>query len=164
MSPKEALDMYPYIDISDLHAALWLPGDGTAISSDLTQALAAGARSRGVKIIERCKVVGISTENVGNTTSKRVASVSTTKGTIACDIIVNCAGLWSRAVGKLCGVAVPLASAEHFYIYSRPFSPQVPSTLPVLRDPDAYIYYREWSGGLLMGGIIIIVYYLNICS
>jgi 4-methylaminobutanoate oxidase (formaldehyde-forming) len=96
ISPSEALKLYPYLNIDDLHAALWLPGDGTAISSDLTQALAKGARQRGVQIIERCKVTGISTsvhENVA-----RVSSITTDRGTISCEVVVNCAGLWARKV------------------------------------------------------------------
>jgi glycine/D-amino acid oxidase-like deaminating enzyme len=167
ISPKEALEMYPYLHIDDLHAALWLPGDGSAISSDVTQALARGARlasDNGVRIFENCQVVGISTthspyQGAKNTNLNQsgeginqVRCVHTNQGDIDCDIIVNCGGLWARQIGAMCGVSVPLASAEHYYVYSRPFQPPVPSMLPILRDPDAYIYYREWSGGLLMGG------------
>lgn len=65
---------------------------------------------------------------------------------------MNCAGLWARQIGLMCDAAIPLSAAEHYYIYTKPLSPLVPSLLPILRDPDAYIYYREWSGGLLMGG------------
>jgi glycine/D-amino acid oxidase-like deaminating enzyme len=159
ISPQAAKDMFPYLHTDDLHAALWLPGDGSAVSSDVTQALARGARmhsNNGVRIIESCRVTGVSTsagKEGGGAGSRRVKAVHTVHGDISCEIVVNCAGLWARRVGEMCGVAVPLASAEHFYIYSRPFSPTpVPSSLPILRDPDAYIYYREWSGGLLMGG------------
>lgn len=166
ISPKEALEMYPYLNIEDLHAALWLPGDGSAISSDVTQALARGARlasNYDVKIFENCNVNGISTTHSSYNNYKnnqqtslnklnQVKCVHTDLGDIECDIIVNCGGLWARQIGAMCGVSVPLASAEHYYIYSKPFEPLVSSMLPILRDPDAYIYYREWSGGLLMGG------------
>jgi glycine/D-amino acid oxidase-like deaminating enzyme len=173
ISGKEAGEMYPYLHTDDLHAALWLPGDGSAISSDVTQALARGARlasNGGVRFIENCNVIGISTSHSpfhrssetstapggglkgGGGGVNHVQCVHTDQGDIACEVIVNCGGLWARQIGHMCGVSVPLASAEHYYIYSRPFTPPVPSLLPILRDPDAYIYYREWSGGLLMGG------------
>ena len=155
LTPFEARELYPYLHIDDLHAALWLPGDASAVSSDVTQALAKGARlhsNNGVRIVENCRVNAIST-SAGHHGPKRVTAVHTDLGDIAVDVVVNCAGLWARRVGQMCGVSVPLASAEHFYIYTRPFQPTpVPSMLPILRDPDAYIYYREWSGGLLMGG------------
>jgi glycine/D-amino acid oxidase-like deaminating enzyme len=156
ISPHEALDMFPYLHNDDILAALWLPGDGSAISSDVTQALARGARihsSNNVRFIENCAVLGISSETPHGRGIPRVTGVQTSLGNMKCNIIVNTAGLWARQVGAMCGVSVPLCSAEHFYIYSRPLQPTpVPSMLPILRDPDAYIYYREWSGGLLMGG------------
>jgi glycine/D-amino acid oxidase-like deaminating enzyme len=114
-----------------------------------------------VIIKEHCNVHGISTSaNSGGSMHSshgsgvnHVTGVRTDQGDIQCRTVVNCAGLWARQVGALCGVSVPLASAEHFYVYSRPLQPDtVLSMLPILRYPDAYIYYREWSGGLLMGG------------
>jgi 4-methylaminobutanoate oxidase (formaldehyde-forming) len=80
-----------------------------------------------------------------------VAGVSTSRGDIACESVVNCAGMWARELGRLAGVAVPLHASEHFYIVTEPM-PGVTPDLPVLRDPDGYIYVREEVGGLLMGG------------
>jgi glycine/D-amino acid oxidase-like deaminating enzyme len=148
LSPKEAKEKYPYLHIDDLHAALWLPKDGSATSTDVCQALAKGARMKGVKIIENCRVTGMKSDGPG----KPIHTVETSLGKINCDIVVNCGGLWARQIGLLAGVSVPLASAEHFYIVTKPLTPRVDQMLPILRDPDAYIYYREWSGGLLMGG------------
>ena len=68
-----------------------------------------------------------------------------------CDVIVNCAGQWSRQFGRLAGVNVPLYSAEHFYIVTDVISGVHPM-LPVMRDPDGFIYYKEEVGGLVMGG------------
>ena len=70
---------------------------------------------------------------------------------IASEIVVNCAGQWARQLGALAGVNVPLWSAEHFYIVTDRIDGVHPM-LPVLRDPDGYIYYKEEVGGLLMGG------------
>jgi glycine cleavage system aminomethyltransferase T len=77
--------------------------------------------------------------------------VATDQGDIACEAVALCAGQWSRAVGKLAGVTVPLSSAEHFYIVTKRIAGVHPD-LPVMRDPDGFIYYKEEVGGLVMGG------------
>ncbi|MXN46389.1 FAD-dependent oxidoreductase [Shinella kummerowiae] len=145
ISPKEAQDLWPVMAIDDLVGAVWLPGDGKANPTDLTQSLAKGARSRGARIVERVRVTGISTEN------GTVTGVETDRGAIAAQIVVNCAGQWARKVGQMCGVSVPLHSAEHMYIVTGRIDGVHPD-LPVMRDPDGYIYFKEEVGGLVMGG------------
>jgi len=147
ISPEETKRLYPYMKIDDVLGALWLPGDGSAISSDITASLAAGAKQNGVKIFEKTKVTGFDTKD------GYVTGVTTNKGHIDCEVVVNCGGQWARNIGQMAGVDVPLHSAEHFYITTKPFKDDpVDSMLPVMRDPDAYTYFREWSGGLIMGG------------
>ena len=145
ISPKEAQDLWPVMAIDDLVGAVWLPGDGKANPTDLTQSLAKGARSRGARIFERVRVTGIATAKGA------VTGVETDRGPIAAEIVVNCAGQWARKVGKICGVAVPLHSAEHMYIVTGRIEGVHPD-LPVMRDPDGYIYFKEEVGGLVMGG------------
>jgi hypothetical protein len=77
--------------------------------------------------------------------------VRTAQGDVRCETLVNCAGQWARQFGRLAGVNVPLYSAEHFYIVTGKI-PGVHPMLPVMRDPDGYIYYKEEVGGLVMGG------------
>ena len=147
ISTAEAGRRWPYMRTDDLSGALWLPGDGSITSTDLTAALAAGARQRGVSIHERTRVTGMTVEG------GQVRQLHTDGGhSIAVEIVVNCAGQWARELGGMVGVTVPLHSAEHFYIVTDRLTPAVPTTLPVLRDPDSLTYYREWSGGLVMGG------------
>ncbi len=145
ISPAEAGKLWPLMRTDDLQAAVWLPGDGKANPTDLTQALAKGARNQGVRIIEQVKVLGFDLRG------GRVAGVRTDQGNIACETVSLCAGQWSRAVGKLAGVTVPLFSAEHFYIVTKKIE-GVTHDLPVMRDPDGFIYYKEEVGGLVMGG------------
>lgn len=145
ISPREAQDLWPVMAIDDLAGAVWLPGDGKANPTDLTQSLAKGARNRGARIIERVRVTGI------EVTDGAVTGVETDQGTIAAEIVVNCAGQWARKVGLMCGVSVPLHSAEHMYIVTGRIDGVHPD-LPVMRDPDGYIYFKEEVGGLVMGG------------
>ena len=145
ISPAEAGDKYPVMRTDDLAGAIWLPGDGKANPADLCMSLAKGARNRGVKMVESVEVTGVITE------AGRAVGVRTAQGEVHCETLVNCAGQWARQFGRLAGVNVPLYSAEHFYIVTGQI-PGVHPMLPVMRDPDGYIYYKEEVGGLLMGG------------
>ena len=145
ISPQEAGDKYPIMRTDDLQGAIWLPGDGKANPADLCMSLAKGARNRGVKMVEGIEVTGVITEN------GKAVGVRTAQGEVRCEVIVNCAGQWARQFGRLAGVNVPLYSAEHFYIVTGKI-PGVHPMLPVMRDPDGFIYYKEEVGGLVMGG------------
>ena len=145
LSPEEALARYPVMQVDDLVGAIWLPGDGKANPTDLTSALARGARQRGAQVFERTRVLDVLV------TDGRVRGVRTDAGEIEAEVVVNCAGQWAKAVGALAGVNVPLHSAEHFYVVTDPFD-GVHADLPVLRDPDGYTYFKEEVGGLVVGG------------
>ena len=145
LTPQQAGEKYPIMRTDDLVGAVWLPGDGKANPADITQALAKGARNGGVRIFEKVRVTGIDTKD------GRVTGVQTTDGAIKAEIVVNCAGQWARQLGRKVGVTVPLYSCEHMYIVTEKME-GVPRDLPVMRDPDGYIYFKEEVGGLLMGG------------
>ncbi len=153
ISPARAAEMYPIMDVSDLVGAIWLPGDGRANPTDLTAALARGARQRGATIMERVRVTGIAVADRPQTETgvRAVTGVRTDQGDVEAEVVVNCAGQWAKAVGAMCGVTVPLHSAEHFYVVTDQIS-GVHRDLPVLRDPDGYTYIKEEVGGLLVGG------------
>jgi glycine cleavage system aminomethyltransferase T/glycine/D-amino acid oxidase-like deaminating enzyme len=150
ISPARAAQLYPIMDASDLAGALWLPGDGRANPTDLTAALARGARMRGAVISERTRVTGIAVaENSRH--GRAVTGVRTDAGDVEAEIVINCAGQWAKQVGAMCGVTVPLHSAEHFYVVTDQVD-GADRDLPVLRDPDGYTYIKEEVGGLLVGG------------
>ncbi len=145
LTPQQAGEKYPIMRTDDLVGAVWLPGDGKANPADITQALARGARTGGVRIFEKTRVTAVDTKD------GRVTGVQTTEGPITAEIVVNCAGQWARQLGRMVGVTVPLYSCEHMYIVTEKME-NVPRDLPVMRDPDGYIYFKEEVGGLLMGG------------
>ncbi|WP_035900103.1 FAD-dependent oxidoreductase [Labrenzia sp. DG1229] len=145
ITPGEAGDKWPVMQVDDLKGGLWMPGDGKANPTDLTQSLAKGARRQGARIVEGVQVTDILTEN------NQVTGVVTDRGRIKAEVVVNCAGQWARRVGQMCSANVPLHSAEHMYIVTEQIEGVNPD-LPVLRDPDGYIYFKEETGGLVMGG------------
>ena len=145
LTPQEAQDLWPLMDVSDVLGAAFLPSDGQANPSDIGRALAKGAKDNGVQIFENVEVKGIRVQK------GRVCGVDTANGSIESEIVVNCAGQWSRNVGALAGVNVPLVSMQHQYLITEAID-GVSSDLPTLRDPDRLTYYKEEVGGLVMGG------------
>ena len=150
ITPERAGALWPPMRIDDLVGAVWLPSDGKANPTDLTQSLARGARQHGATIHEGVRVTGVTVKD-GRAAGVLWRSKAGEKGQVACDVVVNCAGQWARQVGRLCGVNVPLHSAEHYYIVTREIA-GVHRDLPVMRDPDGFIYFKEEVGGLVMGG------------
>ena len=144
LTSKEAQDLWPLMDISDVVGAAFLPSDGQASPSDITQALGRGARNSGAKILENCPVNEIIVKN------EKLVGVKTRLGNISCEKLILCCGQWTRNLAATVGVNVPLVSVEHQYMITEEFG--VPSDLPTLRDPDRLTYYKEEVGGLAWGG------------
>ena len=145
LTPREAQDLWPLMTIDDLVGAAYLPTDGQANPSDITQSLARGARMAGVSIFEDTPVTRIIVED------GRITGVETPFGTIACEKVVCCAGQWTRTLAATVGVNVPLVSVEHQYMITEKIE-GVTANLPTLRDPDRRTYWKEEVGGLVWGG------------
>ncbi|MEP1574538.1 GcvT family protein [Roseibium album] len=144
ISPGEARERWPLMNADDVLGAVWSPDDGRVSPSDVCAALVKGARSLGAKIFEKTGVTAILTEN------GKVKGVETVNGTVMCDAIALCAGLWSREAGAMAGAEVPLLACEHFYLLTKPVDGIVGNT-PTLSDHDNHLYIRDDSGGLLVG-------------
>ena len=140
----EAKERWPLMRAEDVIGAVWSPDDGRVGPSDLCAALVKGARARGARIHEDTGVTGILTGG------GRITGVETDRGAVRCDAIALCAGLWSRKVGAMAGVPVPVWPCEHFYLLTRPID-GIEGHLPTLSDHDGHLYVRDDSGGLLIG-------------
>ncbi len=145
ITPAEVKAMFPLMEVDDLVGATWLPTDGQASPSDITQSLARGARMHGAKIHETVRVEGFDMKD------GRILAVRTDKGTIACEKVVNCAGQWARQVGAMAGISVPLQPVKHQYIITDRID-GLAADAPTIRDPDRRTYFKEEVGGLVMGG------------
>ncbi len=145
LSAKEAQALWPLMNVDDVVGAAFLPTDGQANPSDITQALAKGARLAGAKLVEGVAVTDFVIEN------ECVRGVATNRGPVSCEKLVLCAGLWTQPLAARAGVAVPLSAVHHQYIVTEKID-GVTSNLPTLRDPDRLTYYKEEVGGLVMGG------------
>ena len=126
--------------------ASWLPTDGYLDPSLLTYALAEGAREAGATIRPHTRVTGIDVRG------GVVRGVSTERGDVECEVVVNAGGMYAAEIGRMAGVRVPVVPMAHQYLVTQPFRERDGTALPTLRDPDHLIYFREEGGGLVMGG------------
>jgi len=146
ISPSEAQELFPLIDLDGVVGACYMPSDGQVDPSQLAQAMASGARKAGVKFFTHTRVLEI------RTAAGRVTSVLTDKGEIECDVVVNCGGMYAPSIARMVGVRVPIIPMSHQYLITENFLDPQAKHLPSLRDPDNLIYFRQEVSGLLMGG------------
>src|SRR5712691_950397 len=144
ISAREAQELFPPMSTDGVLGAAYLPTDGYIDPSQLTFALAEGARRGGAEIATHTRVTGISVER------SRVTGVETDKGALETEIVVDAGGIFAGEIGRLAGVNVPVIPMAHEYLVTRPVG--VPLEVPTLRDPSLLVYFRGESGGLVMGG------------
>ena len=148
LSPDEIATRYPHLNTEGVTGGVWLPADGQADPANIAYALAKGARQNGATIREGVKVAGL--RRAGDrVTGVEWRAENGETGHVACDAVVNAAGMWARDVGRMAGVNVPLHACEHFYIVTEAIEGL--GALPVLRVPDECAYYKEDAGKLLLG-------------
>ena len=148
ISPKKAKDLFPLMSTEQVLAATYLPTDGYLDPSLLCNSLANSARRLGVAIFQQTRVISIETKD------NRVVSVTTDKGTIATEMVVAAAGLYTPEIARMVGFRVPIIPMSHQYMVTVPFRQVEKNStrLPTLRDPDNLVYYREDGAGIVMGG------------
>ena len=144
LETAEIAERWPLMNAEGVLGGIFMPGDGAANPSDLTQALAKGARMNGARLFEHTPVEEVLTEG------GKVCGVRTGEGVIKTDIVVNCGGMWARELGRRNGVGVPLHACEHYYLVTEPVA-GLPADLPVLRSYCDGTYWKEDAGKLLFG-------------
>ena len=141
---KKFKTLYPIAKNADVISGLYIPNDGQADPEILTKTISIAAKKKGVQIFEKCKLEKILKR--GN----QIRGVKTNIGTINCEYVVLCAGMWSRQIGEAAGVSIPLYPNEHFYMITEDYK-DLPKNLPTFRDPDTYLYAREYHGKMMLG-------------
>jgi glycine cleavage system aminomethyltransferase T/glycine/D-amino acid oxidase-like deaminating enzyme len=146
LSADEAAQLFPLMSTDGVRAASYLPTDGYLDPSQLTYALAEGAREGGCRIYTHTRVTGIDVER------GRARGVQTEWGPIEAEVVVDAGGMFAAEIGRMAGVRVPVVPFAHEYLVTQPFHDRADGHLPTLRDPDLLVYYREEGDGLVMGG------------
>jgi glycine cleavage system aminomethyltransferase T/glycine/D-amino acid oxidase-like deaminating enzyme len=147
LSPHEAQERFPLMVTDGVRCASYLPTDGYLDPSQLTFALAAGAREGGTRVFTHTRVTGVDVRD------GRVRGVQTEWGPIEAEVVVNAGGMFAAQIGRMAGVRVPVIPFAHEYLVTQPFRERSEGEhLPTLRDPDLLVYFREEGAGLVMGG------------
>ena len=146
LSPGEAAELFPLMNLRDVEGALYLPSDGSATAPILARALIEQARDEGVSFHPQTRVQAI--EIAGN----RVRAVETSAGRVETETLVVAAGIWSPLLGRMAGVALPLSPMQHQYAVTAPLPELRDRRLPNLRDPDNLVYLRQNGASLVLGG------------
>jgi len=144
LSAEAAQRLFPPMSTAGVLGAAYLPTDGYIDPSQLTFALAEGARRGGAEIYTNTRVTAIDVDR------NRVRGVVTDRGEIYAEIVVDAGGIFAGEIGRLAGVNVPVIPMAHEYLITKPHG--VPLDVPTMRDPSLLVYFRGESGGLVMGG------------
>jgi 4-methylaminobutanoate oxidase (formaldehyde-forming) len=145
VSAEEAGRMFPFIATEGVVGAAFIPSDGYIDPYAMTQAYAKVARAGGISIREGVRVTDLVVE------AGRVTQVVTDHGGIACELVVNCAGIWAKRIGALAGVPLAAGVVEHQYMVTEKAIDFAPG-LPTLRDPDRSFYLKPDVRAFAIGG------------
>lgn len=148
LSPSDLKGRYPLIETHDLQGALWDPLDGDIDPSQLTQALAREARLLGGTIRRHTRVTALAQKPNGEWL------VTTDKGEITAEIIVNAAGFRAGEVMAMVGRHLPTVVMSHQYLVTEDVPELMArgdARLPLLRDPDTSYYLRQEREGFILG-------------
>jgi len=148
LPPAQLRARHPFLEIEGIRLGLWDPDDGDIDPSQLTQALAQGARMRGATVHRHTRVTAIRQLPAAGW------RVETPQGAIEAEFVINAAGYRGGEVAALIGDSLPLVSLSHQYLVTEDvaaLAARGAARLPLLRDPDVSYYLRQERHGLLLG-------------
>jgi sarcosine oxidase, subunit beta len=144
LDAKDAASLAPGLNVDGVIAATFCGRDGIADPNGVTMGFAKAAQAAGATIERNTEVIGISTE------CGRVTGVVTNHGTVAAPVVVNAAGPYSRAVGRMAGVDVPVDPYRR-HIFIAQAAANVPSTRMMVIDFESTFYFHREGAGVLFG-------------
>jgi dimethylglycine oxidase len=151
LSPAEVKERIPLIDADKIVGGLFVERDGIAKAVRGAEAMGrAAAAAGGARAFGWTEAVGLVVEG------GRVRGVETSRGTIATDTVVLCAGIWGpRAARLLGGIRVPLVPVQHQYAFTAPLPELAGETRevvhPILRHQDHSMYFRQHADAYGIG-------------
>ena len=145
VGPEKVAELHPFYNLEGVLDALHTPDDGHVDPTNVTMAMAAGARQKGARIIRHCRATNITQAENGEWV------VETEKGTITCEHVVNAGGTYARQMGEWSGLQLPMTSMTHHYFVTEPVPEfaNLDTELPVIRDDkkvSGYIRMEQKRG------------------
>ena len=150
LSPEETAERIPILDPRHILGSYLVPSDGIAKGVRVTAALGAKAQAKGVAFEGGVRVTGFDIRD------GRVHGVRTDRGDVECEQVLVCAGIWGPTIGRMAGVAIPLAVVQHQLVWTEPL-PELSGDAgeevvdPILRHQDFSLYYRQRGGRYALG-------------
>ena len=144
IDPGEAKRLSPPIDTDGLLAAAFSPDDGLATPEAVVQGYAAGARRHGAHLQTACELLDV------RLCGEVIQAVVTSKGVVETPALVCAAGAWSRQVGAMVGIDLPVTPYRRQVLVTEPV-PELPQHLPMTIDFASSVYFHREGPGLLMG-------------
>ncbi len=147
ISLEQALQYNPLIDPAHFIGALWRADGGHCDPSGTTQAYVKAARKLGAEVERFTRVTALTQRRDGSW------DVTTDKGAVHAEHVVNCAGLWAREVGQLVGIELPVLAMEHHYLITEDLPELAGRKREIVNTTDylGEIYMRQERGGCLIG-------------
>jgi sarcosine oxidase subunit beta len=145
LTTAEARRLNPYLSATAYAGAAYAPRDGWAHPAAVVAGYADGARRHGAGVATHAPVTAV--EQAGD-----ALTVVTPRGTVTAPALVLCAGAWSRAVGALVDVDLPVEPVRRQIAFTAPLEP-APPTLPFTIDFGStyYLHNADARGTLLLG-------------
>ncbi|MGB7270317.1 MAG: FAD-dependent oxidoreductase [Albidovulum sp.] len=145
VGPDRVAELHPFYNLEGVLGALHTPDDGHVDPTNVTMAMASGARAKGARIIRRCRATNITQAGSGEWV------VETEQGTITCEHVVNAGGTYARQMGEWSGLQLPMTSMTHHYFVTDevPEFRDLERELPVIRDDrkvSGYIRMEQKKG------------------
>ena len=145
VGPKRIAELHPYYNLEGVIGALHTPDDGHVDPTNVTMAMATGARQLGVRIFRHTRATNITQLESGEWL------VETEKGSITCEHVVNAGGTYARQMGEWSGLQLPMTSMTHHYFVTDnvPEFQDLETELPVIRDDrkvSGYIRMEQKRG------------------
>jgi len=145
VGPERVAALHPFYNLDGVMGALHTPDDGHVDPTNVTMAMAIGARQLGVRIFRRCRATNITQAENGEWL------VATEQGTIRCEHVVNAGGTYARQMGEWSGLQLPMTSMTHHYLVTDevPEFQHLDRELPVIRDDrmvSGYIRMEQKKG------------------
>ncbi len=145
LTREEVKNEWPFLNVEDIVGGAFCHTDGYAGPSEVTNAMAKGARRFGVKIFEKAEVVSIEVKK------NRIVSVTTREERVETRMVVNAAGPYAANVGKLAGVEIPVSPIRRQLFVTDPFR-KIPVSVPLTIDHKQNFYFRREGECVLLSG------------
>ncbi|NJE85087.1 FAD-binding oxidoreductase [Thermococcus sp. CX2] len=148
ITPEEAKEIVPLLDISEVIAASWNPTDGKASPFHSTAAFALNAEKFGAKLVEYTEVKDFIIEK------SEIKGLKTSRGVVKTGIVVNATNAWAKLINAMAGIktSIPIEPYKHQAVITQPIKRDTIKPM-VISFKYGHAYLTQTSHGGVVGGV-----------